>query len=75
MNYQELRSKVIAIQERIKPLNHKLDNPRITHASRCSIESELRELKIMLYDASCDMQSHPDYNGSFSFAKENNPYK
>lgn len=75
MNYQELREKVIDLQERMKPLNHKLDNPRITHVSRCSIESALLELKIMWYDATCDLHAHPDYNGNFAFVKDNNPYR
>lgn len=71
----ELKEAVSDLQERMKPLNHKLENSRLTLKSRLSIESSLRTLKIFWYDAMCDMHSHPEYTGSFYFNKENNPYR
>lgn len=71
----ELKSIAADLQERMKPLNHKLENSRITIASRMSIECSLRELKIMWHDAMCDVHAHPEYEGEFKFQKENNPYR
>ncbi|QXV76516.1 hypothetical protein bas12_0034 [Escherichia phage BrunoManser] len=71
----ELKAIAVDLQERMKPLNHKLENSQITLRSRMSIESSLRELKIFWYDAMCDVHSHPEYEGNFRFVKENNPYR
>lgn len=70
-----LRSVVTDLQDRMKPLNNKLENPRITLGSRLSIESSLREIKIMWFDAMCDLHAHHDYVGALSYQKENNPFR
>lgn len=72
---KELKDVAIDLQDRMKPLYHKLDSSRITLASRMSIESSLRELKILWYDAMCDIHAHHDFEGNFNFKKENNPYR
>lgn len=71
----ELKEVASDLQERMKPLNHKLENSRITFKSRISIESSLRTLKIFWYDAMCDIHNHPEYTGNLKFKKENNPYR
>lgn len=75
MTFEQLKAEVIDLQNRMKPLNHKLENPRIKHNSRCAIESELRILKIFWYDAMCDMHAHPGYDGKLAYQKENNPFR
>lgn len=71
----DLKGVAADLQERMKPLNHKLESSRITIASRIAIESSLRELKIIWYDAMCEVHAHPEYVGNFKFQKENNPYR
>lgn len=71
----ELKAIVEDLQERMKPLSHKLENSRLSLASRFSVESSLRELKTMWFEAMCEYHAHPEYTGSLCYQKENNPYR